>query len=671
MGAELEKVVCSAVTKGKRTVWQPVRDQQRQLLLLMAKTFNKVSKAEGDQSPQTDEEEDFNDSPTSLVSPVDIPSMTAANSAADVAQKKTAEFVVDFHRRRSAIQNKHSPAAFLDVLDFAGQETFAVLQHILITNERCGSAVVFDVSKPLDAIAEMSICVDGVEHTVANAMGKTNFDIIEEWLSVLYNAGGGECPLYLIACQIDRVSFWEKERDAYKSKVQEYLWRNLEGKPYASVVESIYFVDNTKSGSSFEYFSDDAVSAFRDRFVDDMMRTSSLTSSVPLRWLPFTVALLSLAEQRRPVLALSEAVTLAMTSGGCSTTEEALELLQFHHHLGNLLHFSEHADLQQHVIVDIHWLIRIVSALLIPRHDVRLQDRRFRSQYALLYKKGILLESLALHLWLIHCPDEAAVLILESSRQFVFSLLEEFALVFFTKQVEAVENGEPCRKYLVPSLVTNRTDETLASTNDGHVVCSVPLYVIVGPGKLFPMAVFWRLVVCLLLYVREKLPDASRAVVPLLHQNSAKLLIDHSAWLELQLISTGIGLTVQLDTDATLLGRVTVPSKPLGAICPEVLTLVETKLSLLEGASCQRLHWKHACLCVCSLSLAACTKHLEKGCSNVECQHFVELVAGLVPRCPLGDQRPQDVSAAVSTWLPELTKVSEDPETCEIMLFLR
>ena len=673
IGVEMEKAACSVSWIGKKCVWRPVKDEQTQLMQLMAKALLSAEESsagypdveavpEEDATHCEDREHSTEAASTGAAAPreategrnlveVSTPkSLRPSNQSCDEASSKSAKFVKHFHSSQASMRDDNSAMAFIDIMDFAGQEAFTVVQHMLINNERCGHAVVFDVSKPLDEVADMSFSVNGVEHPIVNTAGKTNFDILEEWLMVLYEAGGGECPLYLVACKIDLISWWDREE--YKRQVREYLWSNLKGKPYESIVEDIIFVDNTKSGRTF--FADEAVVAFRDRFLSDVMKTKALSTLVPLRWLPFTIALHSLAEQRRPVLQLDEAIALAKRAGGCTTRSEALDLLHCHHQLGHLLHFRDNVDLRQYVIVDIHWLLRIVSALLVPCHDVRLQNKRFRSHYALLYTKGILVESLIRHMWQTYCPSYADELLDGELSHLVFTLMEEFALLFYTQQMVIVDSEEPCRKYLMPSMVTSQMELVVARLSSARVVYSPPVYLLVQLRKLFHKTVFWRLAVGLMLHFREEMPDVSRAVTPTLHQNALRLLVGDNYWLEIQHFSTGLGLTVQLDSDPSIHWADVPQAQSMEDVCRRTLLLVESKLKALEMGGSRRHDLARASVCLCSLSFKPCTKHGVAGCSTVECQHFIHLEDKPQARCPLADRCLQDVSAVLHTWIQVL-----------------
>ena len=552
-------------------------------------------------------------------------------------------------RRSGANSEVHGKTmASIDILDFAGQEAFSAIQHLLVLNKRCGSIVAFDVNKPLNVVYQPTFASNGLEYPVANSAGKTPFDVIEDWLIVLFEAGGHQCPIYLVACQIDRVP--ESHREAKKEQVRKYIRDNLKGKPYEFAADTIFFVDNTKSSNWF--FKDQAVEELRDRFLNDMMKTESLASPVPLRWLPFTMALSSLAQQGLAVLSLEDAYALACKAGQCKTEAEAMELLQLHHHLGNLLHFQKNKALRHRVVIDIPWLVSVVAALLVPPTDQSNLPPRIRSHFKYLNRKGILTKHLLHHMWRRHRPEHADKLQEEGLFRFVLDLMEEFALLVDPKLVMGID-GRGEIVYWFPSLVIRRMDLVTVHQSGGDVVYSQPLFLLPEGQLRFPVSIFWRLVVTLLIHFRDTKP-ATSGHVPDLYQNAVRLLIDHSYFLEVQHCSAGIGLSVQFDSAAVPLGTPAPLPQPMEAVCSSVLLLVESKLASLVADCLQRLTWVKACVCPCPRGRhSACRRHSARDCAKTECQHFIKLVNGELPQCPEHGRYMADVSDILSMWMPD------------------
>lgn len=641
IGVELTKVSCTVVKHEEKWVWKvdDTDDQQIKLTIAAALQNGEIctkvlhgnvtaapKAAHADRRPGTADPR-------------------AADSEAGDKQADTPQLVEEIVGADAFQQLAGRDIMLLDIVDFGGQHVFALVQHIVASGQRCGTAVVFDASLSMDALVDATFGDYQGEHAVCNAPKKKNIECIEDWLLVTWQTTGGEGPLYLVGSKADLIT-------ARKQKeVEHFLWRFLDGKPYQ--VDDIFFVNNKRSGSWFGH--DKQVITFRQKFLNDMAGSVSMATLIPLRWLPFAFSLQSLTCQEKPVLSISEATALATDVCVSPSREDAMQVLRFHHDLGHMLHFPENPELSRHVVVDIDWLLQLISALLIPRHEVKQQNKRFRTHYALLYNDGVLLESLADHLWEQHCPAHWKKLKAEPGRrQYLFQLLEQFAILVHAKQLPvSIAGMEKGSTYVMPSVVTSQTD-VMVPHEGGHsmVVYSPPLILYVGQQCIFPLALFWRLAVSLMLYARD---SGAPPLKPALHQNSVRLLMRSCFWLEAQHFTSGVVLTMQYDSSAFAAGsRVPTPSEQMEDVCPAMLGVVERCLRDLCSDCFEQLTWTRACVCWCPLSEAACIKHNNTGCMKVACQHFVELEAGKVLHCPRGDRIRENVAGTMATWLPEL-----------------
>ena len=74
---------------------------------------------------------------------------------------------------------------FVDIWDFAGQDSFAAVQHMLLADLRCAYAAVFDVSLALEARADPTFCKNSEELKISGH-DVTNFDVLEGWLNIIH-----------------------------------------------------------------------------------------------------------------------------------------------------------------------------------------------------------------------------------------------------------------------------------------------------------------------------------------------------------------------------------------------------------------------------------------------------------------------------------------------------
>ena len=540
---------------------------------------------------------------------------------------------------------------FVDLWDFAGQESFAAVQHMLLSALRCAYAVVFDMSLELDAPVHATFCFHGAEQLIDGASLVTNFDVIEGWLNTIHQAiGDSDAPVYLVGCQVDKIPI--DEREARKKKVEDYIWRNADSKAYKHNINDILFVDNTLSGTPNE---DSDVIRLRQDLIE--MMSEQLEMPIPLRWLPFTVAVRRLARKKgMPWLSMEEVTEVAQevcrSDEADSTDVDVKSLLQFHHHLGHVLYYSNNPLLNDRIIIDVEWLLKIVSLLFVPQ-VIKEQEKRFRRHFDLLREEGILLESLAQHIWRSHDARTAKYTELRDQRDFLFHLMEEFSLLFNTGQMKKVGNSKPSRKFYIPALVTRAEDTRQMSTSRNQRSRSI--YLFCGTKLLFPQTLFW----CLLVRLMKHFPSDHD---PVLFRNSARILCFDMFWLVLTYFQHGIKLVVEHEQNAgQLSSQLTVVAaaaasatgeKPtLEEACHRILLFAEEQLEELKGDALQHVQLCRAAHCDCVLNERPCVKHTMAHCEHIDCRHFVELREGKVPRCPLELKPAQNMTAVAKCWL--------------------
>ena len=535
---------------------------------------------------------------------------------------------------------------FVDLWDFAGQESFAAVQHMLLSDLRCAYAVVFDMSLDLDAPVLSTFCREGMEQDIEGASIITNFDVVEGWLNTIHQAiGDTDAPVYIIGCQIDKVP--PELREAKKKKVADYIWRNAESKAYKHNINDIVFVDNTLSGTDHE---DPSVIQLRQDLIE--MMSEQLEMPIPLRWLPFTVAVQRLARKKgMPWLSMDEvhevAVEVCRGDAPDAADVDVHSLLQFHHHLGHVLYYANNPHLNDRVIIDVEWLLRIVSLLFVPQ-IVNKQSKRFRRHFDLLREKGILLESLAQHIWSSYDDRTKKYTQLRGQRDFLFNLMEEFSLLFNTGQTMKIGNSNPSRKFYIPALVTSVDDVrqgTESSLQESEVI-----YLYSGTKLLFPQTLFWCLVVCCMKHFKS---DHD----PVLHRNSARILCFDVFWLVLTYFQHGIKLVVEHEKTAAGVLADNVPTRStarklrLPEACNRILVFAEEQLEQLKGDALQHVQLRPAAHCNCRLNERKCAKHDASYCQHIDCRHFIELEIGEVARCPLQLKLAQNVDAVAQCWL--------------------
>ena len=96
---------------------------------------------------------------------------------------------------------------FLDIWDFAGQQAYAFLHHMLLSGRRCEYIVAFNGSIPMDSIAKPeTFGLDGVEHAVVDLRGQQTYgEVVIRWLDVIYQNVDEKTCVRLVGTHLDKV----------------------------------------------------------------------------------------------------------------------------------------------------------------------------------------------------------------------------------------------------------------------------------------------------------------------------------------------------------------------------------------------------------------------------------------------------------------------------------
>ena len=442
--------------------------------------------------------------------------------------------------------------------------------------------------------------------------------------------------------------------------MEEYIQRHIRVKPYAdTLIVDVLFIDNTRSGSFF-WSPDETTLKLRQLVLADAQEDPSASDSIPLRWLPFTQGLEdeSAGDDLKPVLTMDEITRKAYQLCGVPP-EEVPAMVHFHHQLGLLLHYDSIPSLRQNVITNVPWVIKVTSALL---HPLSTGHRDYEAQFRLLHDHGILLESLAIHIWAVRCPDEAVHLSSPEQRAFLFRLYEKFDMLYDTgKTIIPRGGGSRSHAWLCPPLVRKlgdavaslsepRKQRGTSQSTQANIDKSPHLYLVCKEGLHLLHTQYWRLIVeCLCIFHTQ---DASPTELhfegtrmPSLFHRSARLPCDAvfpGHHLCITYFNEGVELVVLREAAAVRAGKATGQEiKSLSEVCSELLPLVEGKLEELKGGGIAQPVLRRMGGCRCPLSSAPCTEHRQHGCQSPGCLHFVNL-EDKIPFCPFGECPAQD-----------------------------
>ena len=558
---------------------------------------------------------------------------------------------------------------FFEIWDLGGHSHLPFLQSMLFANRRTQYLLAFDSSIPMDAIVERAVRSEkpGYNCMLAGS-GYTQFEIIEEWLSVLFMSVTSPTRVRLVGTKIDKVGYFSSDRDACKEKTRAYIRERLKDKPYAKLLDlEILFIDNTRSSPGFFSSADPVVFEILERVRDVAKQDLANADPVPSFWLAFGDALQkTAAKDSTPILTLDDVVTKARELCGIAPCDVPA-LLKIHHDLGHLLHFQDERtpDLCQQVVVDIYWLLRITSALF---QSSATGNHTFQPHFDLLFEHGILLDSLALHIWETNCPVQLPHLQSPERRHFIFGLLEKFRIVYkLDKSISPGEHLPSSSAWFCPQVI-QRAGVAASYSSAGNSGDSMnrqdgmPFIAVWSPAislhcdrhrrqRHFPRSQFWQVVVKCMCFFREKSVSQSNTRSrsqsfrkPFVYRSSARLPCNKSFpchQLCLTYFDQGVELAVVREEEAfedrKALGKTV---QTLDEVCRAILELVEN--ALVETGESQdgrdnKLTWHRAARCHCDRSQKPCSAHSRPSCPSPGCHHFVWL-SDEDPFCPFDDQ---------------------------------
>ena len=539
-----------------------------------------------------------------------------------------------------------SELIFLDAWDFAGQRVFAAIQHMVLACSRCAYAVLLNASLKLNGVAEPTIGIGGKEHLLENTLMSTNFDVLETWLNTIHEVVGDkdDVPVFVVGTHIDQVL--SRKREALLEELKSCTMNNP-GKAYASNIDDVVLVDNTMAGSRTE---DPAVRVLRKEIVDKLKMQFSVAT--PVRWLPFTVAISHIArEYQRPWLSLADLRRVAEASGSLSQSsiqDDFQKMVKFHHDLGHILHFENNTRLRDWVIIDVAWLLRVLSLLFNPCPKA-LQHKKYRRQYAMLAEQGVLLETLAEQRWSQHDVKTRTYTSTEEQRKLLFDIAEHFALFYDTGckiQVPGLKDGLVTRKFFVPALVT-QVNHLQNEVQSGETTPA--MYLCNGKSCYFPQTLFWCSVVrCMQRY--------SPSVDPILCPASARVLCRDAFWLVMKYFQRGIQLTILVPKRSNTQDggddqqRLQAVKEDVAQLCHEVLHYLESQLAEIKQFSLQHVHISRAVRCKCSNIGKKCREHNKSKCQDLNCEHHAPIVDGFCTRCPQDGKPEVDITDVREFW---------------------
>ena len=205
---------------------------------------------------------------------------------ATVLPDKVTDLVVQYLQQLKLDEDIKAKEAILTLWDFAGQHLYYA-SHSVFLSPRAVYALVYNLSKDLNATAEP--CVrQGVHDTVLeNPNSETNLESLMAWLVSVHNIrpttdGTSSSqdrkltylrpPVFIVGTNAD-----QPYEDV--QKMEKVIQMSVSGKKYEKhVIRPFFAVDNTRS------LSDDGVQALQKRIMEVLKQEPYMGEEIPIRY---------------------------------------------------------------------------------------------------------------------------------------------------------------------------------------------------------------------------------------------------------------------------------------------------------------------------------------------------------------------------------------------------
>ena len=290
------------------------------------------------------------------------------------------------------ISKKRTQETWMRVWDCGGQNVFRTILPAFVTS-RSMFVLMFDARQYFEKTCISRTNLDG-KVIARQDEHLTTQELLLRWMATIHSAlcQKSAKPSESLSTKKDmypKILVVGTHADDSKvkennEKIIDSVINAAESKPYLSILEDCYIVDNTTAGDEEE--EDPKYACIREK-IHSMGEDSAIDT--PLSWILFRKYLMEYSKSK-PVVELAEIQEIA---SACKIPEESISsVLEFYHSLGVFFHYSHIPLLSQKVIANPHWLIKIIGSLF-PFEEL-LSKVGTRPKWNVLRKYGILVEEL-------------------------------------------------------------------------------------------------------------------------------------------------------------------------------------------------------------------------------------------------------------------------------------
>ena len=276
---------------------------------------------------------------------------------------------------------------FLHVWDCGGQPVFLETLPAFLTS-RTMFLLLFDASKDFSSRWQSVVYQDGQEIT-GEMQNESTLDLLQQWMANIHanltTEGIADYPrIMTIGTHGDLLT-----PDQREAKKQEFK-QHCKDKAYFDLIDDVLIVDNTSAKKPGEEGEDPQFAVIRSKISE--FTTEKLAVKAPVSWVLFRKVIQGVGKN---VVSLEDAHAIGVA---CKIPQEdVVNALLFYHELGVILFYPHIKGLQDSVIINPQWFVKVLGKILVL--EGRKEYSKTARMWEALQEDGVLLSPLYLDVW--------------------------------------------------------------------------------------------------------------------------------------------------------------------------------------------------------------------------------------------------------------------------------
>ena len=382
---------------------------------------------------------------------------------------------------------------FLHVWDCGGQPVFLETLPAFLTS-RTMFLLLFDASKDFSSRWQSVAYQDGQEIT-GEMQNESTLDLLQQWMANIHanltTEGIADYPrIMAIGTHGDLLT-----PDQWEAKKEDFI-QHCKDKAYFDLIDDVLIVDNTSAKKPGEEGEDPQFAVIRSKISEFTIK--KLAMKTPVSWVLFRKVIQGVGKN---VISLEDAIAIGVA---CKIPQEdVVNALLFYHELGVILFYSRTKGLQDSVIINPQWFVKVLGKILVL--EGRKEIGKTARMWEALRKDGVLLSPLYLDVW----SDVEGI-----DPQGIIELLVHcyLAAPVDPKEKKYKKKFPEAEQYFVPAVLPIDPSPNISDAFVCHHHRATPLHIVFSTTKFVHPGFFTRLATSLVQLPKWQIDEDAASV---------------------------------------------------------------------------------------------------------------------------------------------------------------